>query len=287
MQAIFKREFRSYFHTMTGPVLTAVLLAFTGIFFVAYNLIQGYPYFSASLSSAAVVLLLVVPVLTMKSFAEERKLRTDQFLLTAPVSVNQIVFGKYLSMLAVFAIPCVIMLICPFIIKIYGGTALLSDIIAVCEFFLLGAAYISIGMFISSLTESQVIAAVGTLAVLLLLQLADGMSNIFPSSAFGSYVCFFVLIALAVLLIYHLTRNVYIACGAGVAGIAALTIAFFAKKSAFAGLFGSMVSSLSLVSRFQKITSQSFDLTTIIYFVSIAALFVFLTVQSIQKRRWS
>ena len=287
MQAIFKREFKSYFNTMTGPVFTAVLIAFTGIFFVAYNMVQGYPYFSASLSSATVVLLILVPVLTMRSFAEDRKLKTDQLILTSPVTVNQIVFGKYLSMLAVLAIPCIFMIAGPLLIKAYGGTALASDLLAIVEFFLLGAAYISIGMFISSLTENQVIAAVGTIAVLLLLQLSDSMSSILPSSSFGSYVCFFVLILLAALLVYYLTKNVFLSCGVGVAGIAALTIIYLLKKSSFSGLIGSVISSLSLVSRFQTITQQSFDLSTIIYFLSIIALFVFLTVESIQKRRWS
>ena len=176
MAAIFKREFKSYFQTMTGPVFLAVLLAFTGIFFVSYNLLQGWPYFSAALSSVSIVFLLLVPILTMRSFAEEKKLKTDQLLLTAPVSVTQIVLGKYLSMAAVFGIPCLIMFIGPVMIRAYGGGVLLADSVAVIEFFLLGAAYISIGMFISSLTENQLIAAVGTFAILLILQLADSMS---------------------------------------------------------------------------------------------------------------
>ncbi|MGI6206132.1 MAG: ABC transporter permease [Anaerovoracaceae bacterium] len=287
MQAIFKRELKSYFNTMIGPVFVAVLLAFTSIFFVAYNLAQGYPYFSAALSNATVILMFIVPVLTMRSFAEERKLKTDQLLLTAPVSVNQIVFGKFLSMIVVLAIPCIVMIGGPLLIKIYGGGALVSDLIALAEFYLLGSAYISIGMFISSLTESQVIAAVGTIAVLLLLQLSDGMSSILPSSSFGSYVCIFVLIILAVLLIYFLTKNVYISCISGVAGVAVLTIFYFLKKSSFEGLIGTIISSLSLASRFQTIASQQFDLSAIVYYVSIIALFIFLTVQSIQKRRWS
>ncbi len=183
MTAIFKREFKSYFHTMTGPVFVAVLLAFTGIFFTAYNLIQGWPYFSAALSSVSIVLLLLVPILTMRSFAEEKRMKTDQLLLTSPVSVTQIVLGKYLSMAAVFGIPCLLMFLGPIMIRIYGGGVFLADSIAVVEFFLMGAAYIAIGMFISSLTENQLIAAVGTFAILLILQLADSMSSLFPSSA--------------------------------------------------------------------------------------------------------
>lgn len=287
MTAIIKREFKSYFHTMTGPVFIAVLLAFTGIFFTAYNLLQGWPYFSAALSSVTIVLLLLVPILTMRSFAEEKKLKTDQLLLTSPVSVTQIVMGKYLSMVAVFGIPCLLMFIGPILIRLYGGGVLLADSVAVVEFFLMGAAYIAIGMFISSLTENQLIAAVGTFAILLVLQLADSMSSIFPSSAIGSYICLFVLILAAALLLYFLTKNLIIACGTGVAAVAVLTLVFFLKKTAFEGLFGKIFSSLSLVARFDSITSQSFDIAAIVYFVTVGALFVFLTVQSIQKRRWS
>lgn len=287
MQAIFKREFKSYFHTMTGTIFLAVLLAFTGIFFVSYNLFQGYPYFSASLSSVTIVLLLLVPILTMRSFAEEKRLKTDQLLLTSPVSVTQIVFGKYLSMAAVFGICCLIMFLGPVLIHFYGGGAFLADSVAILEFFLLGAAYIAIGMFISSLTENQVIAAVGTFAILLVLQLADSMSDLLPATAFGSYVCFFALIVIAILLLYFLTKNVLIMCGAGIVGIAVLTVVYFLKQSVFEGLFGSLFTSLSLVARYDAITKQSFEVSAVVYFVTVTALFIFLTVQAIQKRRWS
>ena len=287
MTAIFKREFKSYLHTITGPVFVAVLLAFTGVFFTAYNLVQGYPFFSASLSSVTIVLLLLVPILTMRSFAEEKRMKTDQLLLTSPVSVTQIVLGKFLSMAAVFGIPCLIMFLGPIMIHIYGGGAFLADSVAIIEFFLLGAAYISIGMFISSLTENQLIAAIGTFAVLLLLQLADSMSSIFPTEAFGSYICLFVLILAAVFVFYLLTKNIFLMCGAGAAGVAVLTVFYLLKKSAFEGLFGRVFSSLSLVSRFDAITRQSFEIPAIVYFITVIALFVFLTVQVIQKRRWS
>ena len=287
MTAIFKREFKSYFYTITGSVFLAALLFFTGIFFTAYNLLQGYPYFSASLSSITIVLLLIVPLLTMRSFSEEKKMKIDQLLLTSPVSVTEIVLGKYLSMLAVFAIPCVIMLLGPILIHFYGGGILVADFLAIVEFFLLGAAYIAIGMFISSLTENQLIAAAGTFVILLLLQLADSMSSLLPTSAMGSYVCFFALIIAAVLLLYLLTRNLVIMGGTGVAAAVILTVFYLVKRSSFEGSFGRVFSSLSLVARFDAITRQSFELSAVIYFVTVSALFVFLTVQAIQKRRWS
>ena len=287
MQAIFKREFRSYFHTVVGPVFMAALLFFTGIFFTAYNLFQGYPHFSAVLSSITVVLLLLVPLLTMRSFAEEKRMKTDQLLLTSPVSVTEVVMGKFLSMTAVFGIACLLMFLAPVLIHFYGGGAFLADSVAIVEFFLMGAAYIAIGMFISSLTENQLIAAVGTFAVLLLLQLADSMSSILPSSALESCVCFLVLIIAAALLLFWLTRNLIISCGTGLVAAVVLMIFYVVKKSAFEGSFGRAFASLSLVSRFDAITRQSFELSAVIYFITVSALFIFLTVQAIQKRRWS
>lgn len=287
MSAIFKRELRSYLHTITGPVFFAVLMAFTGIFFMAYNLVQGYPYFSAALSGVTVVLLLLVPILTMRSFAEEKHSKTDQLLLTSPVSVTEIVLGKFLSMAAVLGISCLVMIACPVIIHFLGGGAFFADLAAIIQFFLMGSAYISIGMFISSLTENQIIAAMGTFLILLFLQLSDSLGSILPSSAFGSFVCFFALILVAVLAVFLLTRNSVIACGTAAAAIVALTIVFILKKTAFEGLFAGFLSALSLAAKFDAIARQSFEISAVVYFVTVAGLFIFLTVQSIQKRRWS
>ncbi|MBR2779598.1 MAG: ABC transporter permease [Firmicutes bacterium] len=287
MQAIFKRELRSYFRTMTGPVFIAALMAFVGVFFVLINLVQGYSYFSAVLSNITIIFLLIVPILTMRSFAEEKRAKTDQLLLTSPVSVTDIVMGKYLSMIALLGICCLVMCLAPIIIHFYGGGSLAVDFIAILEFFLLGSAYIAIGMFISTLTESQVIAAVGTFFILLLLQLVNGFSNLLPTSARGSYVCFFAVILLIALLVYYLTRNYIISGGVAAAGIVVLTILFFAKKTILEGAFAGALSSLSLIARFDDIMNQTFNLSAVIYYLSVCGLFVFLSVQAIQKRRWS
>ena len=105
MRAIYKRELRSYLTSMTGYIFMAVLLAVAGLYYTANCLVGGYPVFGVILSSIYFVLLIVVPVLTMRSMAEEKKQKTDQLLLTAPVSIWQIVAGKYLAMLTVFLIP--------------------------------------------------------------------------------------------------------------------------------------------------------------------------------------
>ena len=186
MRAIYKRELRSYFHSMIGYVFIAFLVAYTGIYFLAYNLNYGYPYFSYVLSGILFVYLVAIPILTMRCFAEDKKNKTDQMLLTAPVSLFEIVLGKYLAMVTITAVPCVIYLIFPLIIKAQGTAYIKVDYLAILVFFLLGCVYISIGMFVSSLTESVIIAAIGAFGILLLTYLWSGILNFIPSAAWAN-----------------------------------------------------------------------------------------------------
>ncbi len=287
MRAIFKRELKSYFRNMTGPIFMAAVLAFTGVYFSAYNIVQGYPYFAVALSGMSFIMLLVIPILTMRSFAEERKTKTDQLLLTSPVSVTQIVLGKFFAMTAVLGLCMLIACLAPLIIRIYGTGALAADYAAIVGFLLMGAAYIAVGMFVSALTESQIIAAVGTFCILLLLQLIDGIASFLPASALGSFVCFFVLLAVAAFCVYLMTKNVFISCVTGAVCEIILLVFFFVKRSSFEGLFGDFISSLSLISRFDGLLDQALNLTTYLYYLSFAGVFCFLTIQVIQKRRWS
>ena len=196
-------------------------------------------------------------------------------LLTSPLSVTQIVLGKFFAMASVLGVCMIITCIAPIIIKLYGGGALLADYVAIGAFFLLGAAYMSIGMFISSLTESQVIAAVVTFCVLLVLQLVDGIGSVISSSAMLSLITMIIIVALIAFLIYYMTKNVFIADGVGIVGVVALIAAFVIKRSLFEGLAGDMVEKrVSLVSRFDSIVNQTLDISTIIYYISVSALFV-------------
>ena len=169
MLAIYKREWKSYFHSMIGCIIVAFMIAFTGIYFMAYNLYSGYPFFSYVLRAINYVLIIVVPLLTMRSFAEERRNKTDQLLLCAPVRLSQVVLGKYFAMVSVFAIPCLVFCFYPLIIKSFGTAYLKVDYAAIFMFFLLGCVYIAIGMFLSSLTESQIIAAITTFGTLMII----------------------------------------------------------------------------------------------------------------------
>ena len=239
MKAIYKRELKSYFQSMIGYVFIAFLALFVGIYFLAYNLNGGYPYFSYCLHSVLFIFMIAVPILTMKCFAEERKSKSDQLLLTSPVSLTEIVTGKYLAMVTVFLIPMLIFCFYPLVIKMNGTAYLKVDYAAMLAFFLLGCVYISIGMFLSALTESQIIAAISTFGVLMILYLWNGIISLLPSNNVGTFL----------------------------AGI---------------------MEKLELTHIFTDIFSNSLlSISGLIYYVSLIVLFNFLTVQSIQKRRWS
>ena len=234
MTAIYKRELSSYFNSMIGYVFVAVLIFFTGIYFMAYNLYNGLPQFSYTLYSLMSILLITIPILTMKSMAEERHSRTDQLLLTSPVTLTGVVLGKYFAMVTVFLIPVALMAFCPLIIAMNGEARLLSDYAALFAFFLMGCVFLAIGMFLSSLTESQIISAVSTFAVLLILYLWDDLTGFLPSA------------------------------------------------------LGDLLSAFSVTQTFYNFVQYSmFDLGGVVLYLSLAGLFVFLTIQGLQKRRWS
>lgn len=288
MLAIYKRELKSYFHSMTGCVFIAFLVMFTGIYFMAYNLNAGYPYFSYTLSGSLIVFLVGIPLLTMRSFSEERKTKTDQLLLTAPVSLTKVVLGKYFAMVTVLAVPNVIFCLFPLLIKLQGTAYLLVDYSSITVFFLLGCVYLAIGMFMSSLTESQIIAFISTFGILLLLYLWDGILSFLPGSALSGMIGILLILTLIVVYIYHMTKNWMLAAGIEAVGIAAALIVYFVKSSLYENLLTKLLGRLALADVFMNISSSNIvDVSGLLLYVSILIIFVFLTIQTIQKRRWS
>ena len=288
MLAIYKRELKSYFHSMTGCVFIAFLVMFTGIYFMAYNLNAGYPYFSYTLSGSLIVFLVGIPLLTMRSFSEERKTKTDQLLLTAPVSLTKVVLGKYFAMVTVLAVPNVIFCLFPLLIKLQGTAYLLVDYSSIAVFFLLGCVYLAIGMFMSSLTESQIIAFISTFGILLLLYLWVGILSFLPGSALSGMIGILLILTLIVVYIYHMTKNWMLAAGIEAVGIAAALIVYFVKSSLYENLLTKLLGRLALADVFMNISSSNIvDVSGLLLYVSILIIFVFLTIQTIQKRRWS
>lgn len=288
MRVIYKRELTSYFQSMTGCVFVAFLVMFTGIYFTAYNLNMGYPYFSYTLSGSLIVFLVGIPLITMKSFSEERKNKTDQLLLTAPISITKIVLGKYLAMVTVVAIPNLIFCLFPVIIKMSGVAYLRSDYISIAVFFLLGCVYLAIGMFLSALTESPMIAYISTFAILLVLYLWEGILGFLPTSAAGCMAGVILILSVVVFYIWRMTSNWILSAVLEAIVVIGNVALYIWKSGLFENLLSTILGRLALDRVFTKITtSQIVDVSGIVLYLSIISVFVFLTVQVIQKRRWS
>lgn len=236
MKAIFKKEFSTYMHSVIGFLFMAVTIGFFALYTMVYNLLSGYPYVSYTLSAIIFLFILTIPILSMRILAEERKQKTDQLILTAPVSVGQIVLGKFFAMAAVFIIPVAVMCLLPLYLSKYGTIPMGESYVAILAFALYGLTCIAVGLFVSSITESQVIAAVVSFGILFLTYMMSGIQDIISSTG-------------------NLLTKVL-------------------------GIF-------DFQTRFAAMTSGILDITSVIYFISVIVLVLFLTTQSIQKRRYS
>ncbi|CBK78591.1 MAG: ABC transporter permease subunit [Lacrimispora saccharolytica] len=288
MAAIYKRELKSYFYSMTGCIFIAFMTLFLGIYFMSYNLGSGYPYFSFSLTGMLSIMMFSIPVLTMRSLSDERRSRTDQLLLTSPVSVTGIVLGKYLSMVTVFGATVLVAALCPLIIMANGTAYLAADYASLLAYFLLGCVYISIGLFLSSLTESQIIAAVSTFGVLLLLFLWPSLMMFLPTTASGCAVGFFLIWTAAVLIILRVTDWAALGFVLEAAGAAVLAVLYFAKPSLLEHSLSDVLGKLAFTDVFQTfVADHILDIGGLLLYVSTIIFFIFLTVLSVEKRRWS
>lgn len=287
MMAIFKRELKSYFTGMMGYVFIAFVLLFIGIYSMALNLHYYYPGFEYVVQSASFMYLIAVPVLTMRVFAEERRQGTDQLLYSLPVSVTQLVLGKYLAMVALLAIPMAIVSTYPLIIGSFGTISYATAYSSIGAFFLLGCALIAIGMFMSSITENQIIAAVMCLGTLLLCYLMTALSNLITSTSLASTLSMMVVALLLSLIVRLMTKSWTAAGVTAVVTFVPLALLYLLSPTVMEGAFTGALSALAIFDRMQSFTSGNFDLTGITYFISAAALFCFFTVQAVEKRRWS
>ncbi|QFJ55793.1 ABC transporter permease [Pseudobutyrivibrio xylanivorans] len=239
MTAVLKHELSLYYHGLTGYVFGAFLLAFTGIGAMIYNINASIANFEYVLNFIQMVFIIIVPILTMRIISEEKRQRTDQLLYSLPISTTEIVVGKFLSLMVVYLIPMIFICAYPLIFAKYGDVYLPTSYGSIFAFVFLGLALISIGMFISSLTESQGMAAGICVVVMLLNYFAASIANALPS--------------------------------------------IDGKEN----ILATVMKKLSLFERFTLFYNGVFDLTAIVYYISIIAFFLFLCVQSLEKRRYN
>lgn len=191
MTAIYKRDLKSFFHSFIGWLYLAVTFFMMGLYFYVYNMIYGYPTISFVLQSVVFLFIITVPIITMRSLAEDRKYKTDQLILTAPVSVGKIVLGKYLALVTLLAIPVILIGLMPFALMRAGTFQMGISYSALTGFFLYGCLALAIGLFVSSLTESVVISAVLTLGILFVGYIMTGICGLISSTgttAFAEFI---------------------------------------------------------------------------------------------------
>ena len=287
MRAVLKHELSSYFTNLSGYVFGAFVLLFAGIYCMVYNIQSALVNFEYVLGGMSFVFLVIVPILTMRVLAEERRQKTDNLLYSLPLSMTKVVLGKYLARLVIFILPLAVIGMYPVILTAYGNVHLPAAFGAVVGFFFLGAALIAIGMYISSVTESQAVAAGLCFVVMLVNYFIADLASFASTTAFGSLAALMIVALVACGIIYLMTRNGFVSLMAAAVLESAIMAMYLFDSSAFAGLFPEIMENLSLFERFYSIINGVFDLTSIVYYISVIGVFLFLSVQSMEKRRWS
>lgn len=287
MRAVYLKELKLNFTGFTGYLYGAFILLFVGIYTMAINLSGGYAQFEYVLESMAFIYLIGCPVLTMRAFAEEKRSKTDQLLYSLPIRLSDVVVGKYLAMLTVSLLPVAVVSAYPLLLSGYGHVDMRSAYASILMFFLLGACLTSIGMFISSVTENQVTSAVVTLVIMLITYFMTSLASYVSTASSSSLIALSALALVLAAIVYLFTKNLSVAFLTAAALVGALLIAYAIDASAFSGLFPALMKKLSLFERFYGTIGGMFDLTAIVYYLSIIGVFLFFTTETLEKRRWN
>jgi ABC-2 type transport system permease protein len=287
MIAVFKRELKAYFLTPIGYLYMGLFLLLTGIFFTFGNIFSQSSQFSGFLGNLLFIYLFAVPLLTMRLFSEEKRQKTDQLLLTSPVSIAEIVCGKFLAALVIYAMTMVVTISYAVIIAIFGDLQTMEVIGSYIGFLFLGAGYISVGVFISAGTENQLTAALVTFFSLLVILLLDSITQIFPTDLMTGLISAGVLAVAALLFLFINTRNWVITLGALIVCGLAIGAFWFFNRGVYAGFLGKFLGWFSLNRRYQPFSMGLLKFDALLYYASFSGLFLFLTVRLIEKRRWN
>lgn len=287
MIAVWKHELSNHFHSLTAYIFSAFLLAFVGLGAMLYNIQSAVANFEYVLSFVCLGFVVIIPILTMKVIAEERRQKTDQLLYSLPITTSQIIIGKYLALLMVYLVPLVIISSYPLIFSRFGEVYLLTSYGSMFAFFMLGAALMAIGTFISSLTDNLGFAAGIAIPVILLNYYSVTLAEYVSSTAIGSAAALIVAAVILGFVIRYLTRNDKLAFGIGAILSIAIAGMFAMDSAGFEGLLPDIMTKLSLFERFYKFVNGVFDLTGIVYYLTVIVFFLFLSVQSLEKRRYN
>ena len=272
---------------MMGYIFISFILLLEGIYFTAYNILGAYPVFEMTLTAITFIFLILVPILTMKIIAEERRQKTDQMLLTYPVPVSEIIIGKYLALGTVYLIPMAIISCYPWILAKYGVVSMPMAYTGIFGFVLLGLAQIAIGMFVSSVTENPVIAAVISFIVLFVSYMMEGLASMISDTALTSLFGYILVVLIVAGIVYVMVKNIWICVMVTALGVGSLVITYFLNATIFESSIHKFLEIFNITVHFEEFANGIFDLQGVVYYISLIVFFVFLTIQSITKRRWN
>lgn len=288
MLAIIKKELKQYLYSMIGFVFLAFFLAIIGLYTWAGNLSSGIGNFENTLGNLTFIYVILIPILTMRIVAEENKQKTDQLLYTAPISLTRVIIGKYLAVMTLFTIGVLVVALYPLLISSYGeGVRLSLAYSSLIGYYLLGAANIAIGLFISSLTESQVIAAVVSFIVLLLSNMLTSLVSMLPSDSLSQGVILSVICLVICVVVYNMMKNVIVTGILAVIGEVVIWGIYRAKSSLLENLLSKVAGVFAVSDRYADFELGILKYDAIVYYLSVIFLFIFLTIQVIKKKRFN
>lgn len=292
MGAIFRREVLSYFTSPIGYIFLAAFYACSAVSFSNNALNYGTTQLDAVFGDLMIILVVLIPILTMRTLSEEKKNKTDQCLLTAPVSLGGIVAGKFFAAFLIYVMGVAITLVYAIVVSAYAApdwTVIMGNIAGLI---LLGAAFIAVGMFCSSLTENQVVSAVVSFIVMIALYLFTTIGDVIPvefiedmmptlSPAVRTVIVELVILAVAAACYFAFGRK------ANTIVISFVVMLVMGVFTAAGDKIPEVFSKLSFWERYYGFTYGLFDFSNVLFFISAAVVFLFLSVRVLEKRRWS
>ncbi len=287
MTAIMTRELRTYFQTPIGYIFMGLFLLVSGFFFTFGNLMSGSSYFTSFLQSILFLYLFAVPLLTMRLISEERRQRTDQLLLTSPITVTDIVLGKFFAAFIVYLLTLVVTALYAIVVGIFGDLAVWQTVGGYIGFALLGASFISVGVLVSAVSENQVSSAFFTFFALLLIWFLNLVKSVAPTDPVSSTV-FAAAIVIGLAGFFFANTRSWVTAGAvTLVGAATIAVLHFVQPDVFNGLIVEVLDWFSLLERFDSFTLGVIELEEVVFYLSFTAIFLFVTVRMIEKRRWA
>ncbi|HAG04249.1 MAG TPA: ABC transporter permease [Lachnospiraceae bacterium] len=289
MSAIYFKEMKNYFRTMTGYGFLGFFTLIMGYFFISQNIVVMNANYNETLSGALIMFLILIPILTMRSFSEESAQKTDQLLYCAPVNVSDIVIGKFLAAASLFLIGMLITGIFPAILYNLSEGRMDTGLTAVgcVGFVFLAFCFISVGIFISSLTDNQLVAGAGTFAVIFMLLMMDNIASSAPIGNTASLIFVSAIIILIAVYIHTSTKNIAVALLFAVTGTVIAGVLFLIRSNLYDGAISGILGWFSVLARFENFYLGSVNVSDVIYYITFCTLFIYLTVGTIEKRRWS